>query len=132
MKKVPEYAGCFVCGMENPAGLKLELFHENGLVTADYSPKAEHTGYENVVHGGIISAVLDEVMVWAPWSVTGKMCVTAEMMLRFVKPLKVGTKVTVTGRLIRSAGRLHYAEADLKDAEGTVYTTATGKYIEMN
>jgi uncharacterized protein (TIGR00369 family) len=131
-KKVLENKGCFVCGVENPVGLKLELYHENGIVTAEYIPKVEHTGYEDTVHGGIISAILDEVMVWAPWSVTGKQCFTAEIMLRFIKPLKPGSKVTVTGKLIRSLARLHYVEAELKDDSGTVYATATGKYIEIN
>ena len=132
MKKVPESKGCFVCGEGNPSGLKLGLFHDDGMVTAKYNPKEDHTGYENIVHGGIISAILDEVMVWTPWSVTGKQCVTAEIMLRFIKPLKLGSKVTVTGKLIRSMGKLHYAEAQMKDADGVVYATATGKYIEMN
>jgi uncharacterized protein (TIGR00369 family) len=129
--KVPEYAGCFVCGVENPFGLRLELFHEDGIVTAEYTPKAEHTGYADTVHGGIISAILDEVMVWAPWSITGKRFFTAEITVRFSKPLKTDVKATATGKIVKSTGRLHFAEAELKDAGGTVYATATGKYIEM-
>lgn len=131
-KKILESECCFVCGKGNTAGLQLEFFHENGVVTSKYVPKIEHAGYENIIHGGIVAAILDEAMVWAPWSVTGKKCFTAEMMLRFIKPLKVGTNVDVTGQLIRSWGRMHYAEAEMKDEAGTVYATATGKYIEKN
>jgi uncharacterized protein (TIGR00369 family) len=129
--KVPEYEGCFVCGSGNPFGLRLELYHEDGIVTTEYMPKADHTGYADTVHGGIISAILDEVMVWAPWSVTGKLFFTAEITVRFSKPLKTGAKATATGRIVRSTGRLHFTEGELKGADGTVYATATGKYIEM-
>jgi uncharacterized protein (TIGR00369 family) len=130
-KKVPEYEGCFVCGGGNPFGLQLELYHEDGIVTTEYAPKAEHIGYSDTVHGGIISAILDEVMVWAPWSVTGKSFFTAEITVRFSKPLKTGVKATATGRIVRSTGRLHFTEGELKGADGTVYAIATGKYIEM-
>jgi uncharacterized protein (TIGR00369 family) len=129
--KVPEYEGCFVCGSGNPFGLRLELYHEDGIVTTEYMPKADHTGYADTVHGGIISAILDEVMVWAPWSVTGKLFFTAEITVRFSKPLKTGAKATATGRIVRSTGRLHFTEGELKGADGAVYATATGKYIEM-
>lgn len=129
--RVPEYEGCFVCGTGNTAGLQLELYHEDGVVTAEYVPKAEHSGYMDTVHGGIISAILDEVMVWAPWSATGKMFFTAEMTVRFSKPLKTGTKATATGRIAKANGRLYFAEGELKDEDGTVYASATGKYVQM-
>ena len=61
MKKQPNSQMCFVCGMENPIGLKLAFYEdEGGRVIAHFTPREEYQGYPGVLHGGIIAALLDE------------------------------------------------------------------------
>jgi uncharacterized protein (TIGR00369 family) len=63
MRKQPNSRKCFVCGLQNPVGLKL-AFYENAeaeQVRAEFTVPDEYQGYPGVVHGGIVSAVLDEV-----------------------------------------------------------------------
>ena len=54
---------CFVCGKKNPIGLKLDFSFDGKTIKTDFIPQKEHQGYFNIVHGGIISTLLDEVMV---------------------------------------------------------------------
>ena len=70
--------GCFGCGDDNPIGLHLRFTRDQEGVKASFIPGPEHQGFDDVIHGGIISAVLDEAMAWAAayagfWAVTGEM-----------------------------------------------------------
>ncbi|HSQ59356.1 MAG TPA: PaaI family thioesterase, partial [Acidobacteriota bacterium] len=57
-------AYCFCCGPENPIGLKL-TFEETseGRMRTLWTPRKEHQGFKDIVHGGLVATVLDEVMV---------------------------------------------------------------------
>ena len=57
--------GCFGCGDDNPIGLHLRFAADGDGVKASFVPGPEHQGFGDVVHGGIISTVLDEAMAWA-------------------------------------------------------------------
>ena len=60
VKKQPNSRMCFVCGVENPIGLKLFFYTDDeDRCTARFRPKPEHQGYPGHLHGGIISTVLD-------------------------------------------------------------------------
>ena len=53
---------CFVCGQDNPDGLRI-FFHvdrETRTLRANFTPPAKYQGFKNVLHGGIISTLLDE------------------------------------------------------------------------
>ena len=52
----------FGCGDDNPIGLRLRFTPSGEGVKASFIPSAEHQGFQEVVHGGIISTVLDEAM----------------------------------------------------------------------
>jgi acyl-coenzyme A thioesterase PaaI-like protein len=65
MRKLPHTHSCFVCGESNPAGLNLRFETDGRVVRARFTPRVEHVGFKQVVHGGIIATVLDEIMVWA-------------------------------------------------------------------
>jgi len=65
MLKLPHTRSCFVCGLNNPLGLKLDFETDSQIVRARFTPRPEHVGFSETIHGGIISTVLDEAMVWA-------------------------------------------------------------------
>lgn len=91
---------CFVCGKDNPLGLKLEIkVSEEGALVEDYVIKKEYEGYSGIVHGGILSSILDEIQVYAARG-KGYKTVTAKLSVRFVKPVKIGVPIHVKGRVI--------------------------------
>ena len=58
---------CFGCSPRNEAGLKM-VFHINqeGDTAVSWLSVPDHLcGWANMVHGGIISTILDEAMGWA-------------------------------------------------------------------
>ena len=60
MEKQPNSRMCFVCGIENPIGLKLSFYTDDeGRCITRFQPRPEHQGYPGQLHGGIISTLLD-------------------------------------------------------------------------
>src|SRR3712207_4588107 len=125
--------GCFGCGHLNPHGLRLDFYRtaDGGGLWTPFTPRPEHEGFASVVHGGIVTAVLDEVMGWAVfargvWAVTGKIAVT------FRKPAAVGVPARATGRIAADRGRLLEVAAELRrEADGVVLAEASATFVRV-
>jgi uncharacterized protein (TIGR00369 family) len=122
---------CFVCGLENPIGLKLSFYEdENGRVSATFTPREEHQGYPGVLHGGIIATLLDE----AAGRVVNRLGIwmaTAKLEIRYLKPTPIGQPLTVIGEMIRLRGRAMEARGEIRLADGSLAVEATGLYIQL-
>ncbi len=84
---------CFVCGRDNPYGLKLDISARDGQASTEFIAGELYQGYNGIWHGGIIAAVLDELMIYAALSAGYENPVTAKLEVRYLKPIKVGQKV---------------------------------------
>ena len=121
---------CFVCGSENQNGLRLAFrFPDSKTCSATWVSEPRFQGYAGMVHGGILTSLLDEVMAHALIH-QGLRIVTAGMSIRFQRPGPVGEALTFVARHSRSRRRIHYAEATACLADGTVIATAEGRYAE--
>ncbi len=123
---------CFVCGEKNPIGLKLRISTdaERGESTADVNFREDFQGWSKIVHGGLLAAVLDEVMIYAAVA-KGLKCVTGEMTVRYVKPASTGVAYTLKGRFVEEKGRIVLAESVLLDSDGQEVARATGKLFKV-
>lgn len=130
-KKQPNSRMCFVCGLENPIGLKLAFYEdENGRVSATFIPREEHQGYPGVLHGGIIATLLDE----AAGRVVNRLGIwmaTAKLEIRYLKPTPIGQPITVIGEMIRLRGRAMEARGEIRLADDSLAVEATGLYIRL-
>lgn len=123
--------GCFGCGAANPQGLHLTFTTTGDGVTAAFTPQDVHQGYEHVVHGGIISTLLDEAMAWAV-AALGVWAVTGEMQVRFRRSLLVGEPVTLHGSVTDIRSRAISASGQIvRDADSQVIATATAMFVRV-
>jgi uncharacterized protein (TIGR00369 family) len=123
--------GCFGCGAANPQGLHLTFTTTDDGVSAAFTPLEVHQGYEHVVHGGIISTLLDDVMAWAV-AAAGIWAVTGEMQVRFRRPLLVGESVTLRGSVTDIRSRAVSASGKIvRTADGQVIATATAMFVRV-
>lgn len=119
---------CFACGRNNDKGLHLKFeSNPDQSITAFFTPERTHQGYQGVLHGGIISTLLDEVMAQALIA-QGILAVTAKIEVRFRKPAPLGSLLAATGRVGEKKGRLCSATAELTGEDGTVYATANSVF----
>ena len=129
---LPHSSGCFLCGDENPAGIRTRFFVEDNEVRGTIVLPRHVNGYRDVAHGGVVAALLDETMGWAA-TVFGKehpMYVTGEITVKYLAPVPVGEEIEVRSRLVEDAGRLAYAEGQLLHG-GKVCARAKGKFVPM-
>ncbi|HET8569644.1 MAG TPA: PaaI family thioesterase, partial [Candidatus Limnocylindria bacterium] len=95
---------CFGCGRQNPAGLRLDVEADGDRITARHTVTRAHQSYDGTVHGGIISALLDEAMGWAVF-IRGGWGVTARMTVTFRAPAPLDEELVVSGWVERDRGR---------------------------
>jgi uncharacterized protein (TIGR00369 family) len=128
--KLADDGYCFVCGTKNPIGLKLK-FHFNGkTIKTEFISKKEHQGYLNIVHGGIISTLLDEAMVKLALAMDMPV-VTAQMDIRLRKPLRVGEKIIVEAEILHNTKKLLEAYAKAVTEDNVLIADAKGKLIKI-
>jgi uncharacterized protein (TIGR00369 family) len=138
--RVEDNNNCFACGTENPMGLRLDIQTvmleqanedgENWLVRTECTPPAHFQGWASVIHGGILSTLLDEVITYVAIAHFGGPAVTAQLSIRFKQPAPVGSKLLVTGRPINRSRRLVQAMAKIQLKDGTVVAEAMGKCLK--
>jgi uncharacterized protein (TIGR00369 family) len=123
---------CFVCGKKNPAGLAVDftIDAEKRTSSAVFIPSDLHQGYEGIVHGGILSSLLDEAMGKLAFLLGGP-AVTAEMTVKFKSPAKPGMELSISGRIAEETNRLVLAEAKIEHGL-VVIAEATGKLIRIS
>ena len=124
--------GCFGCGDVNPLGLHLRFAADGDSVRASFTPSADHQGFGGIVHGGIISTVLDEAMAWAP-AHAGFWAMTGDMRVRFRRPLNIGEVTVVTARVNGTRGRLVTTVGELVlESNWTPVATATATFVKVD
>ncbi len=132
MSKLPNYHGCFVCGDRNTSGLNVRFYTEEERVWTTYTPTNRHTGYLGITHGGIVAALLDETMGWAPALANRRFCVTAELTIQYLKPAREGVELRVAGWVTADRRRIWETAGEITDADGNLIARATGKYVPLS
>jgi uncharacterized protein (TIGR00369 family) len=101
-------------------------------VRSRFTPRAEHIGFKQVVHGGIIATLLDEIMVWACVAQTKRFAYCAELTVRFQNPLRPGEETFASAELVTNRrDKIFETKAELTDSAGKVFASATGKYLPV-
>ncbi|SMC41214.1 PaaI family thioesterase [Sporomusa malonica] len=115
---------CFACGPHNPIGLKLTFIEEDNTYITTFIPGPEHQGYDGIVHGGLVSTLLDEIMARYLYA-KGLSAVTAKLEVRFRHPTPIGQELTVSGWITGQRGKMYELAGKITLPDGTV--TAEGK-----
>ena len=130
-RRQPGSALCFVCGTENPHGLRIAFYDDGHTVSGEVTPAEHHQSWPGVLHGGIISAVLDETIARVAF-VHDRWVHTARLIVRFIKPAPLGKLLRATGELVRDAHLLMEMRGKLVLAEtGEVLAEATGTFVPL-
>jgi len=122
---------CFVCGEKNPSGLHLKFSLLEGKALTEFTPQKIHQGYKDIVHGGIISTLLDEAMVKAAL-MQGMPAVTAEITVRFRNPLMAGERALVEATIIKMNKRIIEASAIVKKEDNTIIAEGQAKLLRQD
>lgn len=117
---------CFACGPQNPFGLKLSFSEENDIYISHFTGLPQHQGYDGIMHGGIVSTLLDEIMARYLYT-KGLKAVTARLEIRFNKPTPIGVPLLLQGRITKDRGRIYEMEGTIELPDGTVTAQGTAR-----
>lgn len=120
---------CFACGKNNPIGLHLHFHEEDGkYVTTKVLPK-EYQSYNGIVHGGILTTLMDESMGNYLFEKEGKPALTARMEVKYHHQTPVEQPLTISSWVESERRGLIKMHAEVALADGTV--TAESEAVFM-
>ena len=119
---------CVVCGPMNRNGLRIQFHQHGGVVHAEWQPTEEWESFQGVIHGGIVSTVLDEAMSKAviarQWE-----AFTVELSVRFRRHVTPGKTFHIRGWVLERQRRKIMAEATLTSSTGVECARAWGTFL---
>jgi uncharacterized protein (TIGR00369 family) len=119
---------CVVCSSSNPDGLGVNFeMSDDGGVKAVFRCEQNFEGYRGLIHGGVISSLLDGAMTNCVFS-RGHVAVTAELRIRFKHPVVVGPPATIRAWIDRQDRSIYFVAAELTQ-NGEIKATAEGKFL---
>jgi len=128
MRPQPTSRMCFVCGRENPRGLKLKFYEdpENGTVQAEFTLPETFQGYPGIAHGGVVAAILDEVSGRAVMLHTSSdtFMATLRLTVRYRRPTPVGVPLIAVGWVEQIGGVGAKVAGQIRLLDGTVTAEA--------
>ncbi len=93
-------AHCFGCSQKNSHGLKMKFYTDETTLYSWLSVPPHLCGWEGIVHGGVLSTMLDEIMGWSAIYTLRKIVMTKSMTIDYLKPVYIEDKLRVEGKAI--------------------------------
>jgi len=123
---------CFGCGPDHEIGLRVRCFRADGGVLAPIIIPARFEGPPGAAHGGIVAGYLDEILAGAALHHTGRIYVTGELTVRYLKPTPIERPLLGRGRATKDTGKYLDLAGTLEDLETRhVVARATGRFFPM-
>ena len=127
---------CAICGMDNKYGLKAQFYNmEDGSVMTKFKYREEHQSYPGRVHGGLITAMLDEMGLRALWAKEGNedsFGVTLSLDTKYRKPVPYNAEIIGKGMVIKENSKFFVVDSKILYLEGNVLANGTIKYIKLD
>ncbi len=123
---------CFGCAPENPMGLHMEFFEEGDEIISFWRPQEYYQGWVGVLHGGIISTLIDEI---AGWVVTRKLQtagLTSRLSVSFRKSLSSSEpEITVRAHVSDRKRQFVTIHVSVENAHGELCAEGDAVYFAV-
>ncbi len=133
-QELPEYPNCYVCGKSNDRGFQLTFFYnkEKNIIETEFFLDEHYIGYENIIHGGVISTILDEISAWSSMYLTKQVCVTSKLNIEFLLPVKNNRKYKAIAQMpIQKNEKTLIIHSEFLDERNRIYAKAEAEFIIM-
>ena len=120
---------CFVCGVENPHGLKVKVVYDGvDQVKAEFMAEDRYRGWSDYLHGGVLTLIFDEMLGWLS-RYMGHDAMTARLEVRYRKPVPLGSRLIFSGVLERQIKGLLDIKLCAKLEDGSVAAEGKGRMM---
>jgi len=134
VSKQPNSRMCFICGLENPVGLKLKIYEtEPGLIETTFTASEHFQSYPGILHGGIVATILDEISGRSQMGDPSqpRFMFTAKLEVKYRKNVPIGKPLRIIGKAGKTRGRMAEAWGGIYDEEGTLLAEANSLLIDL-
>jgi uncharacterized protein (TIGR00369 family) len=135
MIKQPNSRHCFVCGVENTHGLKLDFFETGpGEVTVETIVPDRFQGYPGVVHGGIVASLVDEALGRVHMGSdprNPRFMYTAKLSVQYRKPVPTNQPLKIVAHAVKSKKRTATSVAEIFGPAGELLAEADAVLINI-
>jgi uncharacterized protein (TIGR00369 family) len=131
LKELPRSGNhnCFGCSPANASGLRMRFFSDEQAVYSRVTVPEHLCGWSNIVHGGVLTTILDEIMSWSAIYLLKRIALTRSINVEFIKPARVGLELRAEGRVMQTNGKYDaVTEGILIDASGEVCARASAMF----
>lgn len=133
--KQPNSKDCFVCGVNNPYGLKLDFYETKaGQVVVDTVVPDHFQGYPSIVHGGIVACLVDEVLGRAQMGndqANPRFMYTAKLTVQYRQPVPTNKPIQIIGTAVRTKERLATSRAEIIGPNGELLVEAEALLVKV-
>lgn len=127
IKSFYEDRACFGCGVDNPYGLGMTFQSDGESVVSRLTVPEHLCGWDNIIHGGIVATIHDEMMSWTAIQLLRKMILTKSVTVDFLKPLFTGRELEARGTIYTEVNpREAIVESVILDDTGTCCSKGRG------
>ena len=123
------YPDCFGCGEDNPKGLGLRMRLDGEVLRAEFTAGTEHQGWPGIMHGGVVSALLYEVLENVAYF-QGRTTMMKSMSTSYKRPGPIGRKLSLEARIEGRRGRVLDTSATLAEGATTI-AEGTAELVEV-
>lgn len=124
---------CFGCSPYNKIGFQLKFYEVDDCVESEWTPAKQYEGYPGMIHGGILSTLIDEVAAWTMYIKAQCSGVTSRMNLCYRKPAESNQeKFIIRGKLREKKRNICYIDVQLLNANNEVCTEAEVIYFAFS
>ena len=116
----------FVVGSQNPKGLQLVPFLKNNMISSNFTFLPEHVGPPNIAHGGVLSAICDDVMGLVCFCLN-RISMTLNLTINYRAPVYIGKTTEINAWLVNIDGKKIYCESSIL-FEDTICVEASGLF----
>lgn len=128
LKKIDPH--CFACGFENEHGLDMVFSQSGERLRCKIEVPSHLRGWSNLVHGGIISTMIDETMSWAAIHLLKRFILTKNMKVDFKKPIKIERPLVIYGFIVEQQDeRSVTMAAEIYDEDGDLCASGKGDFV---
>lgn len=133
--KQPNSRSCFVCGVDNPYGLKLDFYETNpGRVVVDTVIPDHYQGYPSIVHGGIVACLVDEALGRAQMGNdvdNPRFMYTAKLSVEYRKPVPTNMPIRIVGVAVKTKNRFATSKAEIYGPNGDLLVSAEALLVNV-
>jgi len=124
-----EHDNCIICGQHNPYSLGLKFYkNETGKVFSTFKGNKYLQGYNGIMHGGVIAALLDSVMVNC-LSLNGVNGYTCELKIRYKKAVPYNSILYLESEIVYVRNKI-FGLSSRVIIENSVYVVGEAKFME--